>query len=238
MEGEKSGDGKQVAFEVGQAKVLTKPLPKREYNLSDAALKQRREAAKKSRGPTTAEGKAISSRNSWKHGVHATSYALGIVGRPCLTTCAKYPCSLVDDGICSPGSGCLDKEFFLESLLKIQDAHQFKELDGVHEIYGLQLAKALNILNDLQDRITAEGTVIQTAKLDKDGRVVGWENALNPAMLSLPKMLGQLGISFDGMLLSPASIAKAELGKKEGEEENAMTVMARTLEKFAGVNVK
>ena len=211
----------------------TRTVPKRQYNLSDAALEQRRAAAKNSRGPTSADGKATSARNSWKHGLHASTHALGIIGKPCFSTCPKYPCSLVNDGVTKPGSGCLDKEFFLDALQKIQIAIQEKQYEGVNEVFGLTMAKNLNIVNDLQDRIASEGTVVANAKMDKDGRLIGWEHVPNPAMHALPKLMGVLGISFDTLLLTPAAIAKAAQGQEEGEKENAMTIIARTLEKMA-----
>ncbi len=216
----------------------TKPAKKRKYNFSDKCLAARRANALKSTGPTSVEGKATAARNSWRHGLNAASTALGMVGKPCLSTCRKYPCSLVDDGATQPGSHCLDKEFFLDTLQRIQIAIQDKQFDGVNEIFGLALAKTFNILNDLQDRLLSEGTIVKHAKMDKDGKLIGWEHALNPALITLPKLLGALGVSFDSLLLTPAAIAKAAQGKEDDKKEDAMTVMARIVEKMADVKVK
>lgn len=66
--------------------------------LTPAALEQRREAAKHSTGPRTEEGKARSSRNAWKHGLRsragsliAQNWSVGAFAKPCRTTCQYHP---------------------------------------------------------------------------------------------------------------------------------------------------
>lgn len=235
--GEREGEPEpEAVIEKRGAPALKKLVPARPYNLSEAALAQRRAAALNSRGPVSVEGKAVSARNSWKHGLHAASHALSIIGKPCLSTCHKYPCSLVEEGTCTPGSGCLDKEFFLDTLQKMQTAIQTKRYDGVNEIFSLTMAKNLHAVNELLDRIASEGTVVATARTDKDGRIIGWDHVLNPAIHAVPKLMGVLGLTFDSLLLTPAAVLRAEQNKKEGEEDNAMTVMARALEMMAETN--
>lgn len=222
------GDGEDIPFPASPDQAEnghpheTKQVPKRAYNLSDKALAARRANAKKSTGPITADGKASSSRNSWKHGLHASATALGIVGKPCTSRCHKFPCTLVDDGATQPGRHCLDKEFFLDTLQKIELAILDGQLDGVNEIFGHSLASTVSILHDMQERILSDGTILKNAKLSKDGVLLGWDYVVHPALAVLPKLLASLNISFGDALLTPASIAKH---KAEGDADKKMDVM-------------
>lgn len=238
------GDGEEIPFPASPGKAddegahETKQVPKRAYNLSDKAIEARRANAKKSTGPVTADGKAASSRNSWKHGLHASATALGVIGKPCTSTCRKFPCTLVDDGETQPGRHCLDKEFFLDTLQKIQSAIQDKQLDGVNEIFGHSLASTISILNDLQERILSDGTVLKNAKLSKEGVLLGWDHVVHPALTVLPKLLASLNISFGDALLTPASIAKHKAEDDAGKKLDVMGVMATAINQLATIKAE
>ena len=87
---------------------------KRRYTLSARALEQRRQAAQSPKPGM--QGK----RNAWKHGKYAETMLTRI--KPCLSTCAKYPCRLVDEGATEPGKDCLDAEELLSIIHAVHAA--------------------------------------------------------------------------------------------------------------------
>jgi len=46
-------------------------------------------------------------RNAFRHGMYARSFIAKM--RPCKSTCARFPCELVEEGQTEPGEDCLSK---------------------------------------------------------------------------------------------------------------------------------
>ncbi|WP_311238248.1 MULTISPECIES: hypothetical protein [unclassified Xanthomonas] len=214
---------------------MTAIRPRRK--LSPAELKQRREAAQKSTGPRTQEGKARSSRNGWKHGltskIHIASFdsgiqsLLGAVGRPCLSTCAKYPCPLVEDGTTSPGGSCMDKQVYVQAFTALIDAMQSGAMEGVHGIMAAEASAALQLMHELRTTISADGLVVKVPMINDEGRVITRDDGSevigkmipNPAYEMFFKSLERMGISLPEMLATPKSKAAA---KVDDERADAM----------------
>lgn len=214
---------------------MTKPRPnaiKSRRPLTEAELRQRREAAKKSTGPRTLEGKARVSRNGWKHGltskVHAAHFdngmqsLLGPMGKPCKSTCPKYPCSLVEDGHTSPGGTCLDKQVFVQAFGSIIDALENGSMDGMQGLMASEISAALQMLHDLRATVSAQGLVIAIPMINDDGQVITRKDGTevigkyvaNPGYAMLIKTLETLGISLPELLVTPQSKAKAKVAEE------------------------
>jgi hypothetical protein len=78
-------------------------LRERHYTMSAEALEQRR---KVTRSPAKAEAMQ-GNRNAFRHGMYARSFIAKM--RPCKSTCARFPCELVEEGQTEPGEDCLSK---------------------------------------------------------------------------------------------------------------------------------
>lgn len=201
---------------------------KRSYTMTEAALEQRRAASKlgaaAATGPKTPEGKAISSRNGWKTGEYSRisrapewmRLALGSKGRPCLSTCAKFPCSLVDDGLTQAGGDCLDKRVFVDAFESIIMTLQSGDHQYAHGLMASQIASAVQMLQDLRDSInddcpavvpkyaiSKEGTVIQV-----DGKPVVVGYVMHPAYFEFTNLFRALGINFPELMATPKAAAK------------------------------
>lgn len=191
---------------------------KRSYNLSPKAMNARRENARLSTGPTSEEGKKRAARNSFKHGSYAATRILGL-GKPCLSTCSQYPCDLVEEGRCAPGGDCLDKEHMLEVCLAIEDALINKENTGLHELVVFELAETIQLIRSLRRDILEDGTTVKSEKFDADGKVIGYEIKVHPALLALPKLQKDFGISLTDFNLTPAAESK-----RKSDEATADTI--------------
>jgi hypothetical protein len=205
--------------------------------LSPAELAQRRAAAKKSTGPRTLEGKARSSRNGFKHGLtskmHLASFdnglqsLLGAVARPCLSTCPKYPCSLVDDGTTRPGGSCLDKQVYVQAFAAIVDAVERGATEGIHGVMAGEMAASLQLIHDLRTLMASQGLVIPVPMINDEGSVITRADGTevigkmiaNPAWEMLFKAIERLGINLPELLVTPKSQAQA---KVDGEKVDAM----------------
>ena len=196
----------------------------RKYTLTPEALAARRQNAQKSTGPTSDEGKATSARNSWKHGSHARSRVLGF-GKPCKSTCPKYPCSLVDDGDVQPGQDCLDKEFFALTLNAISKALAAGELTELKEIVTLQLGGTLQVIEELQSSILQYGVYMKHQKLNKEGAVIGYELKANPSLLPLANLLKAAGVTLPDFMITPAAI---ERKKSDDDAREGIADLFRT----------
>lgn len=203
---------------------------KREYTMSESALAQRREASKAgaeaATGPRTEEGKAASSRNAWKHGLYSQVNNQGLswmelsavkaFARPCTTTCRKYPCSLVDDGLTAPGGDCLDKTVYVGAFNGIIEAlQQDGGRDNVNAMMASQMAGSIELLQQMRDEMGEQGLVIHQPMVNKQGEVVGHKAVLNPAMPPYIKLLDTLGLNLPELMMTP----KAVEGAKRGEQE-------------------
>lgn len=174
---------------------------RRKYTLSDAALAQRREAAQKPKPGM------IGKRNAWKHGEYAKTMLTRI--KPCLSTCDKYPCALVEDGKTEAGGDCLDAE---EMLHIIRAVHQVisdpKASEDFLEISAANIGNSLRILEMLQEDILRDGTLVKSQKFDKSGVCYQEELRIHPSLYALPKMIRDLGMTPEQFMITPKAIAK------------------------------
>lgn len=222
---------------------MTRPR-RQKRQLSAAELEQRRAASRKgaaaATGPRTPEGKARVSRNGWKHGltsaVHRQHFGdgmtalLGSLGKPCLSTCPKYPCYAVEAEITSPGGSCMDKERYVNAFVAIIDAVENRSMEGVNALMATEVASTLQMLHDMKAKcadlgpmigiqaVTAEGVPVY----GKDGEPVMAKWVPNPGWGVVLKTLEVLGISLPELLATPKAKAQA---KVEEEGGNAMQLL-------------
>ncbi len=207
-------------------------VKRRRYTMSPKALEARRKNAQKSTGPKTEEGKRAASRNSWKHGLYASSFILGTLGRPCLSTCDKYPCELVEDNGITPGETCLDRRFVAESFESIIKSIELKQHEDFNHLAALEMAGALQILRRAKEDILEDGVVIKSVKIDKDGNTIGFEYRQHPALAIYTKLLGDLGLTPNDFVMTPREISRAERHKDDEERDTAGSIMAKALLKL------
>ena len=201
-------------------------VERRPYTMTPAALDARKMNAQKSTGPTSEEGKQSSSRNSWKHGLYASSFITGFLGRPCKSTCDKFEtCSLVSDGATAPGDKCLDKQFVAEAFDNILQAIEGNEMGDFNGMAALEMAGGIDILRMMKESIIDNGVLMKDNKLDKDGNVIGEGFKLNPLLPEYNKMLSNLGFTPSDFNMTPASIEKAKSGKKAAEGLESLAEM-------------
>ena len=211
------------------------PSPPEKRPLSEAQLAQRRSAAALSTGPRTEQGKARSSRNAWKHGLNSAIHAahfdngmqslLGAVGKPCQTTCPKYPCGLVEDGLTAPGGSCMDKQVYVQAFGSIIDALESGSMDGMHGLMAAEIAAALQMLHQLRTTIADQGLVIGIPLVTEDGKLVHRADGsevmakyvANPGYPMMIKTLEVLGISLPELLATPQAKAKAKEQEEAGD---------------------
>ncbi|MFQ5736894.1 MAG: hypothetical protein ACE5GY_08545 [Thermodesulfobacteriota bacterium] len=206
---------------------------RRPYTMSPEALEARRQNAQKSTGPKTDEGKKASSRNSWKHGLYARTFILGTLGKPCKTTCDKFPCGLVSDNEITPGETCLDKQFVAEAFDSIIRAVEMKEHEDFNHLAVLEMAGAIQVLRRCKEDILEDGVVLKSEKIDKDGNSLGYEYKPHPALAVYTKLLSDLGLTPQEFNITPREIARTAKNKDEEERETAADIMARALGNLA-----
>ncbi len=184
-------------------------IPRR-YNMSDKALQQRRDAACQPKPGM--KGK----RNNWKHGMYATSFLTRI--KPCLSTCDKYPCVLIEEGTTEPGGDCLDAEELLHIVRSVHSAIQDPaNAEDFKEVSALIIANSIKVLEMLQEDIIRDGSLVKQTKETKYGTDVEYKP--HPALLALPKMIQNLGMTPDQFMITPKAQAKLE-----DEEAGAKTI--------------
>lgn len=212
---------------------MTARKPGSTRELTPAEVAQRRNAAALSTGPRTDEGKARCSRNAWKHGLTSSIHRghfdngmqslWGAMGKPCKSTCEKYPCSLVEDGLTSPGGTCLDKQVYVQAFGAIIDSLQNGDMEGMHGLMASEISAALQMLHDLRTQVADQGMVILVPMVDADGKVVTRENGTevigkaiaNPGYAMMIKTLETLGINLPELLATPQSKAKAKVAEEQ-----------------------
>jgi hypothetical protein len=199
---------------------------KRQYTLSEAALQQRRDAAHQPKPGMNGK------RNAWKHGRYAKNMLTRI--KPCLSTCDKYPCRLVEDGATEPGGDCLDAG---EMLNIIRAVHQVmsdpKASEDFLEISAANIGNSIRILEMLQEDILRDGTLIKSQKFDKAGTCYQEELRLHPSLYALPKMIRDLGMTPEQFLITPKAQAK-----NTNEEEAVKTISDLMREAGAAMAMK
>lgn len=202
---------------------------KRPYTMSESALAQRQDAAKKSTGPKTEEGKTAVSRNAWKTGEHSTANKyyrdktlLTKTGKPCKTTCPKhpdnhpeYPCTLVMDELTKAGGDCLDKEEFLQAFDNMMDAMSSGQAENVHGLMAFHLSDAVTLLSEIRSSISENGIMMQQEVFDKEGNIVGYKSFPNPAIEVYSKHLKALGLNLGEALATPKAIRTTEQKQDE-----------------------
>ncbi len=205
--------------------------------LTEAQLRQRREAAAKSTGPRTQAGKAASSRNAWKTGEHSAAtrlirqqWGVGALGKPCRRTCGQYPCSLVDAGHTQPGGDCLDKTVYMAAFDRLITSLQSGSADPMQDVLAAEAAGALEILHRLREEIAEHGMSREIPAVDKDGNVIMHEGRAvpakiidNPAIGKYIALLDRLGINLPELLATPRSVSKA------GQGDDAVDAVAELL---------
>ena len=197
-----------------------------------AAMQQRRDAADKSTGPTTEEGKAASSRNNWRHGLYsqksrATMWeglGLGVFGKPCKTSCHKYPCDAVNEGDTKPGGDCKDMRVYVEAFDSIISGLESGDVEHMHGLLAAQVAGAVDMLSQMRETIRTSGPMVLvpfvTSKGDlirHNGELVG-EYKLNPLMPHYNKLLGELGLNLPELMATPRAVAKDKNEKDVGDK--------------------
>ena len=204
--------------------------------LTEAELQQRRDAAANSTGPKTEEGKARSSRNAWRTGEHSAAtkakvwqeLGLGKLARPCKSTCDKYPCSLVEEGLTSPGGDCMDHRVYVEAFDTIITTLQSGDATHAHGLLASVQAGAIDVLMKLRDEV-AEKPLVLLPLVNKDGDVVGEKPISNPLLPHYIKLLGELGINLPELMATPRAVAK------QNSDDDAVDAVSALFGRLANV---
>lgn len=182
------------------------------YTMSVSATEARRKGGK-------ASAKKYPNKN-WKHGKYSRSFITGKV-RPCKTTCNDYPCVLIDDGSTTPGEACLDKAAVLETYTAIEKSiKDAKCSDDFRELAALTIAQSKYVLDMLLEDIIRDGTIVKSERFNAAGEVIGFEAKSHPSLLVVPKLIAELGMTPQEMMITPRQIAK------QGSEETGITTIA------------
>ena len=209
-----------------------------------AELAARQANAQLSTGPRTEAGKAVASRNAWKHGMDsaAAKSAFGrsgadalamAFGKPCKRTCPYHPendeverpCSLVLDGLTQAGGNCLDKTVYVNALASLADAIENGEMSGVNAMMAAEGAKVAQILHELVTEISKNGMLIKIPVVTKEGKLVVDECGVpvpgdvkvNPLLAVWQKLLSDFGISLPEMLATPQARAKTKTAESAAD---------------------
>jgi hypothetical protein len=220
VDAEDDNKDKTPECEVG----IRQSLRVRRYTLSDSAREQRKKAATNSRS---------SNNNGFKHGRYARNFLHKI--KPCLSSCAHYPCDLVEEGSTHPGEECLEKAEILSFYKAVREAIVDKKMDAINDLAALQIANSMKVLDMLQEDIMRDGSVVKREKLDKNGNMLV-EYVPHPSLLVLPKLVSDLGINLGEYLATPRSKEK-----QKSDEEGAKSIsdlMAQATKAFASASAK
>ena len=219
---------------------------KRKYTMSPAAHEARVANAQLSTGPKTDEGKAASSRNAYIHGNYsilaqskewaALAPMWKATGKPCRTTCDKYPCSLVDDEITKPGQNCMDKQVFVQAFDAVMNSLHSGDAQHAHGMMANIAASSVEILLQIRDEIASNGVSMMIPVVDKKGEVVKDANdepikrpVLNPTLPHYTKLLDSLGVNLPELMMTPRAVSK--LGQVEDTENAFATMLGNALQR-------
>ena len=183
---------------------------RRHYTMTPAALEVRRKGGKARAAKFPAP--------NWKHGKYAQSFIVKAI-RPCKSTCKDYPCKLIDDGSTKPGEPCLDKSAVIQMYSALNDAIKNKKYDDFNDIAALTIAQSLHTLHMLLEDVIRDGPTLKREKHNSEGKVIGYDYVTHPALLALPKMIADLGMTPQEFMATPRQIAK-----QGSEEEGIKTI--------------
>lgn len=215
--------------------------------LSEAQLAQRRAAsalgAAAATGPRTDEGKAISSRNAWKHGLRSDAWQRMVaggrlptrmmLGKPCATTCAfhpdnpdrtDHPCTHVTRGETKAGGDCLDRAVYADAFERIIESLEGGQLDSMHGLLAHQAAEAVELLQMLKNDVVKNGVVMGIAITNRDGEATTHKGELvigkyvaNPSLAHYTRLLEVLGINLPELLATPRAKAREQVETDTGD---------------------
>ncbi len=199
---------------------------------SEREIAQRKAAAPAAARARSPEGQRASSKNRWVHGRYAKGQLASIAGKPCQTTCPKYPCVFVNESKTKPGQSCLDAvdlgrlEHVAEAILQ---AVQGGDTQALNEVATLQLAGNIEILNQLRSEISSRGVIIEKALFSSSGKQVGADLIENPALKILVKLCSTMGFSLSEFLATPQSLAKSTA---EDEQQQSAAEFTRAISRL------
>lgn len=201
-----------------------------------AAVQQRRDASEKAQGkqtgPVTEEGKEASSRNAWKTGIYSQKtrasmwqgLGLGVFGKPCKSTCHKYPCDAVNEGETKPGGDCKDMRVYVEAFDAIISGLSTNDPEYTHGLLAAQVAGAVDLLSQMRETIRDTGPMVLVPFVTSKGdlikhndELVG-EYKLNPLIPHYTKLLGELGLNLPELMATPRAVAKDATEKENGDK--------------------
>lgn len=185
-------------------------LRPRRYTMTEAGRRQRKTAAN---SPEKAKA-MMGNKNAWKTGQFAQGFVRQLF-RPCLSSCPNYPCELIDDGEAALGHDCPDKAEFVKGLSAIQKAMRSGDLTDLREIAALRIAGNIELLGQIQQELIATRGIVMSEKIDKEGRVIGYEMKPHPLYLVLPKLTEVTKMTSADFLMTPLEITRQKTERKK-----------------------
>ncbi len=202
--------------------------------LSRVDVQQRRNAAKKSTGPKTEKGKAVSSLNRFKHGIYAKRLKAHLRGKPCFSTCEKFnDCLFVLQGKTKPGGKCLDVadwevvEETTEAIIMAMDCGDTTKLNAIAAAnMSMLMALAHQMFLDVQSR----GINVKEYLVNKDGNIIGSKTVDNPHINNLIRILDKVGLNLSEFLATPK--AQQQVATETEEAETAAAITRRLMDRL------
>jgi len=200
---------------------------------SEREIAQRKAAAPAAARARSPAGKKASSRNHWVHGRYAKGQLAAMGGKPCQTTCPKYPCVFVTEEKTKAGQSCLEAvdvqrlEHVAEAILQAVDGG---DASALNQIASLEMAGNLDILHRLRSEIASRGVLIEKALFSSDGKQIGADLIENPALKTLVKLCSEMGFNLAEFVATPA--AKAKIVGEQEERETAATITRRLMDRL------
>ncbi|NOZ68003.1 MAG: hypothetical protein GXP46_01840 [Deferribacteres bacterium] len=119
----------------------------------------------------------------------------------------------------------------VEAFNAILKAALNQQFDEFNALAALEVAKNIEIVRKLQEAVLDDGVVVYSEKVDKDGNVIGKELKPHPALLALPKLIADLGLTPQEMMITPRQLARA------GREDDGIKSIADLMSAI-GTNLK
>jgi len=193
---------------------------KRRYTVTDKVRKQRADAA-----ASKAHADALlGNKNAWKHGNSAQNFIESKI-RPCLSTCSKYPCSIIVEGATKPGGDCLDKAEIIGYYRAILKGIQQKDYGDFNEVAALLMAQTIHTAQMLLEDVARDGSTLKRDKVNKIGEVIATEYVPHPSLQTLPKILAELKINPNEFMLTPK--IQAKLDEEEKDRQTLTSLMEK-----------